>query len=167
MLAFLGQWLKQRVVPESVPKLVAHDGHERAATEAPMNKPAYPVAETLKKADAVWWDLIKLIQAEYAGDTKTMLLVRYTDLVFEHHKAIRHLVEAKMYGAAFALVRVLFDGFFRAHWMLLCATDDQTENIATSDEGVFPRFHRWRCVGGYAQLHAFWSTATGSRLQRV
>ena len=111
----------------------------KALRERFQQRTGNKISQALVKTDLVWSQLIRLLQAEYADDRRTMLLVGYTDLTFEHHQAIRQLVRAKLYGSAFALVRVLYDAFFRAHWMLKCASDEQVEEIATSDDFKFPK----------------------------
>jgi hypothetical protein len=52
-----------------------------------------------------------LVSGEYSDDSRVLLLIAYTDLVNEHHAAIMNLLEQKIYGSAFALVRIHFEAF--------------------------------------------------------
>src|SRR5215470_11688207 len=49
---------------------------------------------------------------EYLGDTtKTVMVIGYVDLAFEHHNAIWLLMERKLTGSALALVRPVIDAW--------------------------------------------------------
>jgi hypothetical protein len=74
---------------------------------------------------------------EYPADTKSVMVIGYVDLAFEHHKAIWLLKDAKLYGAAFALVRPVFDAWLRALWIIAFATTEEIER-ASRDELRFP-----------------------------
>jgi hypothetical protein len=41
----------------------------------------------------------------------------------EHHHAIVHLIEFKLFAAAFSLVRVEFEAYVRGEWLAQCASD--------------------------------------------
>ena len=75
---------------------------------------------------------------EYGGDTRTTLLIGFADQIFEHHAAILRLIESRLYGSAFALVRSLFEAFFRVLWAVSCASDTDVEKIATKERFQFP-----------------------------
>jgi Family of unknown function (DUF6988) len=112
---------------------------QKAIQEAYRAKHEDRVASSLQKSKKIWARLVGLLQGEYSDETRTLLLIGYSDVVFEHQRAIRQLLETGLYGSAFALVRVLHDPFFRAHWMLKCANDKQVEAIrATDDRSNFP-----------------------------
>jgi len=97
------------------------------------------VESQLERIQQIHSELCAKIQGEFKDDARTMLLIAYTELVFEHHRGISQLVGNGLYGSAFALVRPLFEAFFRCHWMLKCATDGEAEEIATSDSFEFPK----------------------------
>jgi hypothetical protein len=78
-----------------------------------------------------------LLRHEYSADTKTVLVIGYVDLAFEHHKAIWLLKDAKLYGSAFALVRTVFDAWLRALWINAIATAEEMEQ-ARHDKLRFP-----------------------------
>lgn len=67
-------------------------------------------------------------------------MIAYTDLVIEHHKAIMNLLEQKIYGSAFALVRIQFEAFMRGNWLIGCASRDDVRRIAAK-EFDFPAMH--------------------------
>jgi hypothetical protein len=72
----------------------------------------------------------------YEPDNKTRALAAYVDVALEYHKAIWHLTEAKFHGAAFALVRPVFDAMLRAHWLNMLATEEQINRVF--DDLKFP-----------------------------
>lgn len=55
------------------------------------------------------------------------------DLALEHHAGIVHLLDARIYGSAFALLRVEFEAFIRATWLQLCATPDELADFERND----------------------------------
>ena len=55
-------------------------------------------------------------------------------LAQEHHHSIVLLCEHRIYGSAFALVRVLFEAYVRGEWLISCATDEQVEYFVTAQE---------------------------------
>ena len=57
------------------------------------------------------------------GDRNTLLLA-YWSLAFEFHRAILSLIDAKFYGAAFALVRPIIEATVRAHIATLGSEED-------------------------------------------
>ena len=73
------------------------------------------------------------MSGDYADDTRTMLLVAYTDVALEHHEAIMLLLQQKHFGSAFSLVRLIFEAFFRVHWVLGCARDSDVQKIACKE----------------------------------
>ena len=79
----------------------------------------------------------ELAQGKYSTDIKTVMVVGYVALALQLHKAIWLLTDAKLYGAAFALVRPVFDAWLRALWINGIATPEQVEQ-ASQDELPFP-----------------------------
>lgn len=75
---------------------------------------------------------------KYPNDNKSQILLAYKDLIVEHHNAIFLLVQNALNGSAFALVRSLYEPFYRAHWVVGCATDEQVDKIFEG-ENVFPK----------------------------
>ena len=80
-----------------------------------------------------------LSELGYACEDINNLLAAYTDIALEHHESIYLLINQKFYGSAFALVRPLFDTFYRAHWVYGCATKDQVHEICNNDSFKFPK----------------------------
>lgn len=79
-----------------------------------------------------------LISDEYGDDTRTTLLLGFTDQIFEHHEAILVLLERHLTGSAFALVRSLIEAFFKVQWAAACAEDADVKKIATKRRFEFP-----------------------------
>lgn len=75
---------------------------------------------------------------EYGDDPRTMLLIGFADQIFEHHEAILFLLENRLTGSAFALVRSLIEAFFKVQWAVACATETDIEKIATKKKFDFP-----------------------------
>ena len=75
----------------------------------------------------------------YASGSKNNLLAAYTDITIEHHESIHLLIDRKLYGSAFALVRPLFETLFRIHWVNKRASGDQIEEIYGQDNFRFPK----------------------------
>jgi hypothetical protein len=80
----------------------------------------------------------KLISGEYNDQTRTTLLIGFTDQIFEHHQAILELIGQDLRGSAFALVRSLIEAFFKVQWAVACAGDADVERIATKRKFDFP-----------------------------
>jgi hypothetical protein len=75
---------------------------------------------------------------EYPQGKKNLILLGYHSIMVEHHDAIHLLIENKLYGSAFALVRAFYEPLYRAHWVHGCATEDQIDKIIEGKD-VFPR----------------------------
>jgi hypothetical protein len=67
---------------------------------------------------------------EYPSSTKIAFLTGYVDIALEHHEAISLLVNSKLYGSAFTLVRPLFETVFRALWINQAADEAQIEKAS-------------------------------------
>src|SRR5258708_26445976 len=70
----------------------------------------------------------------YRGDTKNLALMGYAELALEHHKAIWLLIDAKLYGSAFAMLRPLYDVMLRGYWINNCASAEQIEAAFYDDD---------------------------------
>lgn len=92
--------------------------------------PSQELIQILDRADDLRSRVGSLLSGEYPDDGKIMLLLAYLDVVCEHHEAMLHLIRIDFRGSAFALVRVLLEAFFRAHWVNFCASPDEVERIA-------------------------------------
>jgi hypothetical protein len=72
--------------------------------------------------------------AKVRSDDRSRICLSLFDQVFEHHRAIAKLVELRLVGSAFALLRGCYEGFLRGTWLLHCATDDQVQRFITKDD---------------------------------
>lgn len=79
----------------------------------------------------------------FSGDEKTVVLVGYFDVVFEHHKAIITLIESGMHGSAFALLRLIVEVLYRACWVAACGTEAQISAIHRG-HSPFPKMEKLR-----------------------
>jgi hypothetical protein len=95
--------------------------------------------QALARAEAVRTDIHELIAGAYPNtDIRQRLAAAYTSLALEHHEAITRLVRSNLYGPAMALVRVVFEILFQAHWMFGCAKPTDIQKIAKG-KFDFPR----------------------------
>ncbi len=60
------------------------------------------------------------------------------DATLEYQKAIVLLVKERLYGAAFALLRAVFESYVRGLWLHRCATEEDLENFA---KDKIPKFY--------------------------
>ncbi len=77
---------------------------------------------------------------DYPKGNKNLILLGYHSIMVEHHDAIHLLIQNKLYGSAFALVRAFYEPLYRAHWVNACATDDQIYKIMKGKD-VFPKMN--------------------------
>jgi hypothetical protein len=75
---------------------------------------------------------------DYPRDKKNLILIAYHSLIAEHHTSIHLLIQNKLYGSSFSLVRALYEPLYRAHWVYGCATMDQINRIVAG-KNVFPK----------------------------
>lgn len=78
--------------------------------------------------------LVEWIDQNTAGlsfttDDRTLLAVGCFDVAIEYQAAIALLSEASLYGAAFALLRVLAESLVRGLWLYGCATDVELDKF--------------------------------------
>jgi hypothetical protein len=64
---------------------------------------------------------------EYSEDLKTRWLLASVAVAFEHQEAILLLIKSKLFGSAFAMVRIVFDTTFHALWINKVATERQID----------------------------------------
>lgn len=94
----------------------------------------------LRKGEVVRNHLLQTLHRKgYASEDISNLLAAYTDIALEHHESIHLLISRKLYGSSFALVRPLFDTFYRAHWVCGCATKEKVHEICNNDSFQFPK----------------------------
>jgi len=107
----------------------------------PFIKPSVSqnVQAELKKAEEIHGFIQKTVPDKFIGDTdEKLLVVSFFSLILEHHGAILYLLKAGQFdGSAFALVRPLIDGAYRAHWIYSCAKPDIVLRIKNGED-VFP-----------------------------
>ena len=79
-------------------------------------------------ADCISYSNKSRIEAEtlttngpFDNKTRLVIVAAFLDLALEYHEAIMFLLESKFPGAAFALVRALFEAVWRGHWMMKVA----------------------------------------------
>ena len=95
--------------------------------------------EQLDRADAARhsaWDVI-------AGpitivDTRSQVLLSYASIALKHQEAIVLLARRGLSGSAFALVRPVFEIFYRAAWICACAKPKDVEGIKAG-KFTFPK----------------------------
>jgi len=73
-----------------------------------------------------------LLEDKIVGNNERQtLLIGYFDICMEHIQSIHLLINNKLFGSAFALIRPFYETYYRALWMLKFATDTEVEGIAT------------------------------------
>lgn len=80
---------------------------------------------------------------QYEVDTKNVVLVAYVAIALDHHKAIWILSKLGLNGSAFALLRAVFEAYWRALWINKVATPEQIEQ-ASQDKLRFPKMRQMR-----------------------
>jgi hypothetical protein len=108
----------------------------------PIIKPpvvSQKLLEEISKAERMHDFITATIPDKFSNDTDRKLLVAAIfSLSLEHHGAILHLLKAGGFdGSAFALVRPLIEGAYRAHWIYSCAKTDIVLRIKKG-ENVYP-----------------------------
>jgi hypothetical protein len=66
---------------------------------------------------------------------RLLLAISAFDVVFEHFTGITVLIEKKVNGSAFALVRSIFETFVRAVWLKDCASDEELAAFERDERG--------------------------------
>ena len=69
------------------------------------------------------WTISSLDDILFPVNKRLLLSIAAFDVVLDHFTGITALTENRVYGAAFALVRPLFETFVRAVWLKDCGTD--------------------------------------------
>jgi hypothetical protein len=102
------------------------------------------IDDILAKGDETRKQLRALLNRnEYPRNTTNFVLLAYVDIALEHHAAIWLLAKSKLYGSAFAMVRLVFDTMLRSYWIYGVATEEQIQQ-AWDDELTFPPMAKMR-----------------------
>ena len=83
----------------------------------------------LSDAEKINSRISELLTGEYTDDRRLTITLAYLTLSLDHHSAIIFLMRNKHFGSALALVRVVFEAMFRAHWVLGCANDERSGSL--------------------------------------
>jgi hypothetical protein len=97
------------------------------------------MTKMLAEAESINSGIAALLQGNYGDDRRTTLTLAYLNLSLDHHAGIVLLMKNKLYGPALALVRVVLEAMFRAHWVVGCATPQQVDQVAENDDFKFPK----------------------------
>jgi hypothetical protein len=62
-------------------------------------------------------------------DTRSQLFLAYASIALEHQEAMTLLIRHGLRGSAVALIRPVFEIFYRAAWIHHCAKPNQIEKI--------------------------------------
>jgi hypothetical protein len=97
------------------------------------------VLHEIRTAEEMRGSILATVPENFLGDTDEKLLVAgIFSLVMEHHGAILHLLKGGQFdGSAFALVRPLIEGAYRAHWIYACAKPDKVLRVKNGED-VYP-----------------------------
>jgi len=79
----------------------------------------------LNSEKLIQWADSKIDGLEVSSDDRTRIVASCLDIAIEHQKAIILLITNKVYGSAFALVRLLFEAYIRGLWLNYCASDKE------------------------------------------
>lgn len=77
----------------------------------------------------IQWADSKINNLEISSDDRLRVAASCFDIAMEHQKAIILLIANKLYGSAFALVRLLFEAYIRGLWLNHCASDKEIDKF--------------------------------------
>ena len=83
-------------------------------------------------------------------DLRRKLAAGCLDMADEHHKAIIILISKRLNGAAFALMRLLFESYVRGVWLHRCATESELDDFT---KGQIPKF--WKLVAAVEKTDGY------------
>jgi hypothetical protein len=98
--------------------------------------PAMPenLAQVHQSALALFqWIAEQMHDLEISSDNTTKVPGALFDLTIEYHAGIVHLVDGRINGSAFSLLRIAFEALIRGAWLQLCATPDELDNFVKKD----------------------------------
>jgi len=75
------------------------------------------------------WADSKIDGLEISSDDRPRIVASCLAVARKHQKAIILLVANKLYGSAFALIRLLFEAYIRGVWLNHCANDKEIEKF--------------------------------------
>jgi hypothetical protein len=78
---------------------------------------------------------------DYSSDIRTVLVIGCVDTALEHHHALWLLTDAKLYGSAFAFLRLMYEALVHALWLNKVACPEQIEE-ASRDEFYWPKMNK-------------------------
>lgn len=88
------------------------------------------VNELIQKSESlIRWVDERIDGLSIPSDDRHRLAGACFDIAHEHQKAIVLLVANRLYGSAFALVRLIFEAYIRGLWLLRCAILTELERF--------------------------------------
>ena len=82
------------------------------------------------------WTISSLDGIPFPVNKRLLISIAAFDVVLDHFTGIMALIEKRVYGAAFALARPLFETFIRAVWLKDCARD---QDLLAFEQDEFSR----------------------------
>ena len=83
----------------------------------------------LNSEKLIQWADSKIDGLEISSDDRPRIAASCLDTALEHQKAIILLIANKLYGSAFALIRLLFEAYVRGVWLNYCANDKEIDKF--------------------------------------
>jgi len=77
----------------------------------------------------IQWIESKIDGLSFISDDRSRIVAACFDIALEHQKAIIVLLSRHMYGAAFSLLRILFEAYVRGLWLQHCANENEIEKF--------------------------------------
>jgi hypothetical protein len=77
----------------------------------------------------IQWADSKIDGLEVSSDDRPRIVASCLNIALEHQKAIILLIANKLYGSAFALIRLLFEAYVRGVWLNYCASDKEIDKF--------------------------------------
>ena len=93
------------------------------------------ILELIQESRSFWdWVQGKLDGLNVGSDRRLHLALACFSTALEHHRAIVELVNLRLSGSAFALVRPMYESILRGNWIHHCATESELEGLITKDK---------------------------------
>lgn len=92
------------------------------------------VPQKLTRGEYVEWLRLLVHEKRLVSSKRARVALGCFALAQEHHHAIVLLTEHRLFGAAFALVRVGFEAYIRGEWLSRCATDEEIARFIRAEE---------------------------------
>ena len=101
-----------------------------------MNTKEKSLEQILQESrDLHTWIFLRLDGVQFPKTRKLLLATAAFDVVLDYFTGITTLIEQKVHGAAFALVRSIFETFVRAVWLKDCATEEDLAAFERDERG--------------------------------